>query len=68
MPLQQLPVAWQMVVKAFRSTPFTVILKALHFYKGHTVEIIKNMRKYFHKGSAKWGNTAKTSTVLFARI
>lgn len=41
MPLLRTPIARQMVVKAFRPNHFTTILKALHFNKGHTVEIIK---------------------------
>ncbi|MDQ0966547.1 hypothetical protein QFZ20_001950 [Flavobacterium sp. W4I14] len=66
MPLPQLPIAWQMVIKLFALALFTAVLKALHF-KGHTVEIIKNMRKYFHTGSVKWGNTANQTRFVYAK-
>jgi hypothetical protein len=65
MPLPQLPIAWQMVIKTFRPTPFTAILKALHFNKSHTVEIIKNMRKYFHMGSTKMGKYGKPNSFRY---
>lgn len=67
MPLLHTPIARQMVTKAFRPNPFTPILKTLHFNKGHTVEIIKNMRKYFHKGGAKWGNSVKQTRFVYAK-
>jgi len=53
-----------MVIKAFGLSPFTTILKALPF-KGHIVEIIKNMRKYFHKGRAKWGNVVTQTRFIY---